>query len=75
MDLSRSMEAVPGLSAAGVTDFRISMRLSPEPSAALEHLSTVVAAFRTATGRPDHLALSPATRGNDADLSRSRRKD
>jgi probable F420-dependent oxidoreductase len=61
MDLSRSMEAVPGLSAAGVTDFRISMRLSPEPSAALEHLSTVVAAFRTATGRPDHLALSPAT--------------
>jgi probable F420-dependent oxidoreductase len=63
IDLPRSMEAVPGLSAAGVTDFRIAMRLPPDPSETLDRLSAVVGAFRAATGRPDHLLPSPASGG------------
>jgi probable F420-dependent oxidoreductase len=56
IDLPRSMETVPSLSAAGVTDFRISMRLPPDPSEALDRLNGVVGAFRSASDRPGHPA-------------------
>jgi probable F420-dependent oxidoreductase len=47
-----TMDAVPDLAAAGVTDLRASFRLPADPSAAAEQLSEVVAAFRTVTDRP-----------------------
>jgi alkanesulfonate monooxygenase SsuD/methylene tetrahydromethanopterin reductase-like flavin-dependent oxidoreductase (luciferase family) len=52
LDLERTMAAVPDLAAAGVTDFRTSFKLPDDPSAAADHLREIVAAFRTATGRP-----------------------
>jgi probable F420-dependent oxidoreductase len=55
LDLQRSMDAVPGLAAAGVTDFRISLRLPPDPVLALDRLSAVVDAFHSVTGRSHHL--------------------
>ena len=52
MDIDRTMDAVPDLVAAGVTDFRASFRLPTDPSAATAHLREVVAGFRAATDRP-----------------------
>ena len=52
IDIGRTMDAVPGLVAAGVTDLRASFRLPDDPSEAGDHLRAVVAAFRDATGRP-----------------------
>ncbi len=51
LDIGRTMEGVPGLVAAGVTDFRATLRLPDDEAAARDHLLEVVAAFRGATGR------------------------
>ena len=65
------METVPSLSAAGVTDFRISMRLPPDPSEALDRLSGVVGAFRTASDRPSITLGHRGQATHDADSSPS----
>ena len=52
LDLNRTMEAVPSLAEAGLTDFRVRVALSDDRSAALEKLTDVVTAFRAAVGRP-----------------------
>jgi hypothetical protein len=49
LDLPRSMDIVPELWAAGITDFRIALRLDPDPSRALDRLRDVVDAFRAVT--------------------------
>jgi alkanesulfonate monooxygenase SsuD/methylene tetrahydromethanopterin reductase-like flavin-dependent oxidoreductase (luciferase family) len=51
IDLDRTMEVVPSLAAAGLTDLRIQFRLVDGPSAAVDELSGIVAAFREAAGR------------------------
>jgi probable F420-dependent oxidoreductase len=51
LDLDRTMEAVPRLADAGLTDVRIQFRLLDGSTAALEELSGIVRAFRTAAGR------------------------
>jgi len=49
LDIEATMDAVPLLVAAGVTDFRASLRLPTDESAARDHLLEVVAAFRAVT--------------------------
>jgi probable F420-dependent oxidoreductase len=49
LDIERTMAGVPDLVAAGVTDFRASLRLPEDEDAARDHLLEVVAAFRAAT--------------------------
>lgn len=51
MNLERTMEGIPPLVEAGVTDCRISIPLPTDPSAAEDRLGQLVAAFRTTTGR------------------------
>ena len=46
-DLARTMDGVPGLVAAGVTDFRVSLRLPDDRGAATEQLAEVVQGFRS----------------------------
>jgi hypothetical protein len=46
LDLARSMQAVPALVEAGVTDFRAQLRLLDDQQAATDRLSEVVQAFR-----------------------------
>jgi probable F420-dependent oxidoreductase len=53
IDLDRTMEVVPALADAGLTDLRIRPELSDDPSAALDELRAVVTAFRVAAGRDD----------------------
>jgi alkanesulfonate monooxygenase SsuD/methylene tetrahydromethanopterin reductase-like flavin-dependent oxidoreductase (luciferase family) len=53
LDLDRTMEQVPALAATGLTDLRGTFKLPDDPSAALDELSTIVAAFRSAAGRTD----------------------
>jgi alkanesulfonate monooxygenase SsuD/methylene tetrahydromethanopterin reductase-like flavin-dependent oxidoreductase (luciferase family) len=53
LDLDRTMEQVPALAAMGLTDVRGNFRLPDDPSAALDELSRIVAAFRRAAGRTD----------------------
>jgi probable F420-dependent oxidoreductase len=45
-DLARTMDAVPALAEAGVTDFRIAVPVPTELDAATERFAEVVAAFR-----------------------------
>ncbi|MDQ1432402.1 MAG: hypothetical protein QOF40_3004 [Actinomycetota bacterium] len=52
LDLERTMEVVPGLAEAGLTDLRIQFRVLDGSSSALDELSGIVAAFRAAAGRP-----------------------
>jgi alkanesulfonate monooxygenase SsuD/methylene tetrahydromethanopterin reductase-like flavin-dependent oxidoreductase (luciferase family) len=52
-DLERTMEQVPALAAAGLTDVRGRFHLPDDRSAAVDELSRVVTAFRAAAGRPD----------------------
>jgi len=49
IDVERTMERVPPLIAAGVTDFRTIIRLPGDKAAATERLAGIVAAFRKAT--------------------------
>ena len=51
IDLARTMEVVPALVAAGVTDFRAGIAIPTERAAAADLLGTVVPAFRAAAGR------------------------
>jgi alkanesulfonate monooxygenase SsuD/methylene tetrahydromethanopterin reductase-like flavin-dependent oxidoreductase (luciferase family) len=51
IDLDRTMEVVPSLAEAGLTDLRIQFRLVDGPSAAVDELSAIVMAFRAAAGR------------------------
>jgi probable F420-dependent oxidoreductase len=51
IDLERTMEGVPPMVEAGVTDFRAYLPVPADPSAAQDYLSGVVAAFRKTTGR------------------------
>jgi probable F420-dependent oxidoreductase len=53
LDLDRTMEQVPVLAEAGLTDARAAFKLPDDPSARLDELSKIVAAFRTAAGRKD----------------------
>ncbi len=53
IDLGRTMEVVPALADAGLTDLRIRPKLSDDPSAALDELRAIVTAFRAAAGRDD----------------------
>jgi probable F420-dependent oxidoreductase len=53
LDLDRTMEQVPTLAEAGLTDARATFKLSDDPSARLDELSEIVAAFRQAAGRTD----------------------
>jgi hypothetical protein len=53
LDLDRTMEAVPKLADAGLTDVRGYFKLPSDPAAALDELSGIVAAFRAAAGRTD----------------------
>jgi alkanesulfonate monooxygenase SsuD/methylene tetrahydromethanopterin reductase-like flavin-dependent oxidoreductase (luciferase family) len=47
LDLARTMEGVPALVEAGVTDFRAQLRLLDDQQAATDRLAEVVAAFRS----------------------------
>jgi probable F420-dependent oxidoreductase len=49
-DLARTMDNVPGLAAAGVTDFRVRFTFGDDRREALENLTHVVTAFRAAAG-------------------------
>ena len=51
IDLERTMEGVPPMVEAGVTDFRAYLPVPADPNAAQDYLSGVVAAFRKTTGR------------------------
>ncbi|HEY1465844.1 MAG TPA: TIGR03619 family F420-dependent LLM class oxidoreductase [Acidimicrobiales bacterium] len=51
VDLARTMEGVPALAEAGITDFRAPVSIALEPSANADYLSEMVAAFRQAVGR------------------------
>lgn len=50
MDVGATMDAVPALAAAGVTDFRPAVRIPDDPAAAEDLLDELVVAFRTAGG-------------------------
>jgi alkanesulfonate monooxygenase SsuD/methylene tetrahydromethanopterin reductase-like flavin-dependent oxidoreductase (luciferase family) len=48
-DLARTMDAVPGLFASGITDFRVALPVPDGVEPATEYLSEAVAAFRLAS--------------------------
>jgi probable F420-dependent oxidoreductase len=50
LDVARTVEAVPRLAKAGVTDFRVAMRLTAGHSATLDQLSALASAFHEAAG-------------------------
>jgi hypothetical protein len=50
--VDRTMDGVPALVEAGITDFRTSFRLPADPTAAADHLGDIVTAFRAVTDRP-----------------------
>jgi probable F420-dependent oxidoreductase len=52
VDVAATMEVVPDLVDAGVTDFRMAVSIPPDRSAAEDLLAPIVAGFREATGRP-----------------------
>jgi probable F420-dependent oxidoreductase len=52
MDVKATMEQVPDLLDLGVTDFRLMLRIPPDPSEAGDYLAPIVSEFRSATGRP-----------------------
>ena len=51
IDLDRTMEAVPTLAEAGLTNLQGRFALPSDPSAALDELTGIVTAFRVAAGR------------------------
>ena len=52
VDLDATMAVVPVLREAGVTDFRLGIRIKPDAPDAEERLTALVHAFRAAVGRP-----------------------
>lgn len=53
LDLVATFAPVPEMTAAGVTDFRLPIAVTNDPSEAEDTYRTVVAAFRAAAGRTD----------------------
>jgi probable F420-dependent oxidoreductase len=53
LDIEGTMDAVPLLVSSGVTDVRVRLVQPADPSAALDQLGSIVAAFRRAAGRTD----------------------
>ncbi len=51
IDLEATMDRVPPLVEAGITDFRAALRIPDDPDAATDYLSQLVRAFRKAVGR------------------------
>jgi probable F420-dependent oxidoreductase len=51
LDIAATMEGVPPLVEAGITDFRV-YAVPTDPSAARDHLAELVTAFRATVGRP-----------------------
>lgn len=51
LDLDRSLERVPALVEAGITDFRAQLPIPTDPAAALDFLAELVSAFRKVVGR------------------------
>jgi alkanesulfonate monooxygenase SsuD/methylene tetrahydromethanopterin reductase-like flavin-dependent oxidoreductase (luciferase family) len=51
IDVERTMENLPPLVAAGITDFRAQVRVPEDRGRAEEQLGPLVAAFRAAVGR------------------------
>jgi probable F420-dependent oxidoreductase len=51
-DLAATMDGVPALAAAGVTDFRCPLPVPSDASAAADRLGEIVSTFRKAVGRP-----------------------
>ncbi|MBW2241932.1 MAG: TIGR03619 family F420-dependent LLM class oxidoreductase [Deltaproteobacteria bacterium] len=51
LDLERTMERVPALVEAGITDFRVHLPIPADPGAAVDYLSNWVSGFRKAVGR------------------------
>jgi len=51
LDVAATMDAVPGLAAAGVTEFRPAVRVPGDRAAAMDFLDGLVVAFRAAAGR------------------------
>jgi probable F420-dependent oxidoreductase len=51
IDLARTMEGVPALAEAGVTDFRAPVPITLDGRATADYLAELVAAFRSAVGR------------------------
>ena len=51
IDLAATMDSVPALAEAGVTDFRAHLAIPSDPTAAHDYLAEVVTAFRPAVGR------------------------
>jgi hypothetical protein len=45
LDVAQTVKEVPRLAGAGVTDFRVAMRLPAHSSAALDQLSALASAF------------------------------
>ena len=52
LDLAATMDAVPGLVDAGVTDFRVTLAIPESLGEAIDFLSGIVEAFRSTVGRP-----------------------
>jgi probable F420-dependent oxidoreductase len=52
IDVAATMEQVPELLAAGVTDFRMNLRIPAGPAEAHDYLAPIVEQFRSAAGRP-----------------------
>jgi probable F420-dependent oxidoreductase len=55
LDVARTMDLVPDLAGAGITDLRARFPLPTDQSAALDQLRDIVRAFRVAAGRSDPL--------------------
>ena len=53
LDIARSMDGVPALVAAGVTDFRVNTSLEGDADRATGLLTELVSAFRGTVGRVD----------------------
>lgn len=53
VDLAATMDKVPGLAEAGVTDFRMPISVTNDASEAFDTYAEIVAAFRSAAGRTD----------------------
>ena len=51
LDLGATMAGVPALAEAGITDFRLNGAIPAERAAAVDMLSPIVSAFRSAVGR------------------------
>jgi hypothetical protein len=56
VDLARTMDGVPALVDAGITDFRAYLPVPDDANAAMDYFAGVVTAFRETVGRSPHPA-------------------